>query len=735
MTCFRSPEALSPQRVLLFTLSLAAAVGTGILAQSPSASPPLIATDRRLTPLKNLDGEFLFQPIASPDAWKARSAELRRQLQVALGLWPMPEATPLNAVVHDAVIRQGYTVEKVYFESLPGHFVTGSLYRPTGRQGRLPAVLLPHGHWEHGRYMETPDKDFKHELVTGAERFDPGGRHPLQAAPAQLAKMGVIAFLFDLEGYADSVQIPSAVAHGSKGRPEDSPAAPGLFFHAQTDSRLQSIMGLQSWNARRAVDFLISLPDVDPSRIGVSGASGGGTQTFILGALDSRPAVFFPMVMVGTRMQGGCTCENADYLRVGTGNVEIASLMAPRPVGMTTADDWTKTMPETGFAAMQAMWKMLGAGDRVAIFPMPQFDHNYNYVSRGAMYGWMNKYLGLGLEDPIVADDYVPLTREETSVWDAAHPKPASGEAEERRVTSWWTSVAERQMADLRPHDAVSLDRYREVVGGAVAVMVNRGIPSAGDIVVDADSALMMNGVYVRHGLLKQPRWGELTPFVELRPQQSTGAVTVWLDPRGTVGVLGTDGQASAAIAPLLHAGVTVVGIDVFGTGAFAAAGAPMKNRLVEGTPFAPYTYGYNSPLIIQRARDVLAALRYARSTATGTVSLVGLGAETGTWAALARAAAPSLLDRAAIDTGGFHFATVATIDDGAFLPGGAKYDDLPGLLSLGAPGALWLAGEGAKAPAVLAASYAAAGAPRALAVSTARGAGVQIEAIKWLVR
>jgi cephalosporin-C deacetylase-like acetyl esterase len=142
--------------------------------------------------------------------------------------------------------------------------------------------------------METPDKDFKHELVTGAERFDPGGRHPLQAAPAQLAKMGVIAFLIDLEGYADSVQIPSAVAHGSKGRPKDSPAAPGLFFHAQTDSRLQSIMGLQSWNARRALDFLISLPDVDPSRIGVSGASGGGTQTFILGALDPRPAVFFP---------------------------------------------------------------------------------------------------------------------------------------------------------------------------------------------------------------------------------------------------------------------------------------------------------------------------------------------------------------------------------------------------------------------------------------------------------
>jgi hypothetical protein len=265
--------------------------------------------------------------------------------------------------------------------------------------------------------------------------------------------------------------------------------------------------------------------------------------------------------------------------------------------------------------------------------------------------------------------------------------------------------------------------------------MMNRGVPSADEIVVDADSALLVNGAYMRHGLLKQPRWGELTPFVEVRPQQSTGAVAVWLDPRGTAGVLGSNGQASTAIAPLLQAGVTVVGIDVFGTGAFAEAGAPVKNRLVEGTPFAPYTYGYNSPLIIQRAHDVLAALRYARSTATKSVSLVGLGPDAGMWAALARAAAPSLVDRAAIDTGGFRFATVATIDDAEFLPGGAKYDDLPGLLSLGAPGPLWLAGEGAKAPSVLAASYAAAGAPRALAVSTARGAGVQIEAIKWLLR
>ena len=718
---------------------LALTGGAAVLAQSSSGQVTSVSSDRRLSALKNLDGEFLFTPITSPEAWKARSVDLRRQLQVALGLWPMPEATPLNAVVHGLVKRDGYTVEKVYFESLPGHFVTGSLYRPAGRQGRVPAVLLPHGHWQDARFYETPDAEFKHQLVTGAERFDTSGRFPLQAAPAQLARMGAIAFLFDLEGYADSVQIPSAVAHGSHGRPKDSPAAPGLFFHAQTDSRLQSIMGLQSWNARRALDFLISLPDVDPARIGVSGASGGGTQTFILGALDPRPAVLFPMVMVGTRMQGGCTCENADYLRVGTGNVEIASLMAPRPVGMTTADDWTKTMPETGFGAMQAMWKMLGAPDRVAIFPMPQFDHNYNYVSRGAMYAWMNKYLGLGQTEPVIAPDSVPLSHDEASVWDGAHPKPASGEAEERRVTSWWTSGADKQMADLRPHDAASMERYRDVVGGAVAVMVNRGVPSADDVVAEVGSAIMSGTVSVRRGVLHQPRWGEVTPVVQLQPSNPNGTVVLWLDARGTAGVIGADGRPAAEVNPLLQAGATVLGVDVFGTGESAAAGAPAKNRLVEGTPFAPYTYGYNSPLIIQRTHDVLAALRYARNhgttpSAQSRVYLVGLGAEAGAWAALARAAAPSLVDRAAIETGGFRFISVGTIDDARFLPGGAKYDDLPGFLAIAAPSPLWLAGE-PQAPAVVTAAYAATGSAKALTLPRVPATKAAEDAVKWLLR
>ena len=126
------------------------------------------------------------------------------------------------------------------------------------------------------------------------------------------------------------------------------------FFSPQAEARLQTIMGLQTYNSIRALDWLAGRDDVDPQRIGVTGASGGGTQTFILAAIDPRPAAAFPAVMVSTAMQGGCTCENASYLRVGTGNVEIAALIAPRPLGMTAADDWTKEIATKGLPELKA---------------------------------------------------------------------------------------------------------------------------------------------------------------------------------------------------------------------------------------------------------------------------------------------------------------------------------------------------------------------------------------------
>src|SRR5262249_18463410 len=193
----------------------------------------------------------------------------------------------------------------------------------------------------------------------------------------------------DMLGYADSVQLTFDLVHRhSKQRPElDTPENWG-FYSTQAELRQQSVMGVQTYNSIRALDWLSELPDVDPARIGVTGASGGGTQTFILCAIDPRPAVAFPAVMVSTAMQGGCTCENCSNLRVGTGNVEFAALMAPRPLAMSGAKDWTVEIETKGLPELKQHYAMMGVPDLVMGKAFLQFGHNYNNVSRELMYGW-----------------------------------------------------------------------------------------------------------------------------------------------------------------------------------------------------------------------------------------------------------------------------------------------------------------------------------------------------------
>ena len=154
------------------------------------------------------------------------------------------------------------------------------------------------------------------QIVQGAERFEDGGRTPLQSRCVQLARMGCVVFHWDMIGYADSQQLSFELAHRfAKQRAEMNRSVGWGLYSPQAESHFQSVMGLQALSSIRALDFLLSLPDVDRTRIGVTGASGGGTQTFILSAIDPRVTVSFPAVMVSTAMQGGCTCENACGLR------------------------------------------------------------------------------------------------------------------------------------------------------------------------------------------------------------------------------------------------------------------------------------------------------------------------------------------------------------------------------------------------------------------------------------
>jgi len=712
---------------------------TSARAETPRVLPAgKTPADKRLEPLKNFDSYFPFEPYSSREAWEKRAEQLRRQLKMSLGLWPMPTAMPANAVVHGKVERDGYTVERVSLESYPGHFVTGSLFRPVGKTGKLPGVLCPHGHWANGRfYAENPQR-VREQIVQGAERFEIGGRYPLQARCVQLARMGCVVFHYDMIGYADSKQISYEVAHRiNKPRPQmEGPDSWG-YFTPQAELRFQSIMGLQSYNSVRALDWFSALPDVDPARIGVTGASGGGTQTFILAAIDPRPTVAFPAVMVSTAMQGGCTCENCDYLRIGTGNIELAALFAPKPLGMTAADDWTKEIATKGLPQLKQHFELLGAKDNVMAKPLLQYPHNYNYVSRAVMYSWMNKHFKLGLPEPIVEEDYKPLSIEELTVWDKDHPAPPSGEDEEKRLLKWVTEDADKQIAALLPKDAASLAKYREVIGGAVDAQIGRTLPPAGSVTGEKLSEDSRDSYILYKHLLRNTKDGSELPTIFLFPKNWNKQVAVWIDDAGTAGLFTPEGTPKPAIERLLKAGVAVTGVDLIYQGEFLADGKPLTatREVPNNRAYAGFTHGYNYSVFAQRVHDILSVLSFVvhHEDKPEKVHLIGLGGA-GPLVAFARAQAGDAVAKTALDTAGFRFAKLTRYTDPNFIPGGAKYGDLPGAIALCAPYELWLAGE-TQMPAVVSATYQSAGAAGKLQPHEGPAEGRAAAVVDWMLK
>jgi dienelactone hydrolase len=622
--------------------------------------------DSRLGKVRTLnDIDFYFKPPASRAEWEARRQAVREQILVATGLWPLPERTPLHPTIHGRIDRDGYTVEKVFFASLPGHYVTGNLYRPKSDKpapGPLPGILCPHGHWAKGRFFEETEKKAQQQVEGKGETTLAGARYPLQARCAQLARMGCVVFHYDMVGYADS----QAVSHNA-------------FNDVEAELWGQNLMGLQTWNSIRALDFLLSLPGVDPKRIGVTGASGGGTQTFILGAIDDRPAVAFPAVMVSSRMQGGCVCENCSHLRVGTGNVEFAALFAPKPLGMTGANDWTLHIEKEGYPELQALYQLYDARDRVLAKTFAEFGHNYNQVSREVMYNWFNKHLALGLPTPVREAPFEPIPPKELSVFDDKHPLPKDS-VDVARLRQYLTATAEKQRDTWIPSDAAARERFQKIVGAALRVMIHDQLPTPAQVEVTPVANSARGGLTRQTFFLGRKGQKEQIPALLLRPGEFDGSVVVWIDPAGKSSLL-REGQPTPTVQKLLEGKAAVLAIDAFGTGELV----PDK-PMVPDPRFAGYTFGYNRTLLAQRVHDILTAVAAAQGMeGTKKVHLAGFGSA-GPWVLLARGLCGKEVARTAADVNHFRFDKVRRSDDEMMLPGAFRYGGLPAFTALSAP-------------------------------------------------
>ena len=420
-------------------------VGAALLAVLPFATPGAHAGEPAAPaspPAPASPGwqERLARDSATPEAWKARAADIRLQILVSAGLWPPFDRPPLKPVVFGKIDRDGYSVEKVHFETWPGFHLTGNLYRPLNKKGPFPGVVSPHGHWKHGRFNDDKDGSVPGRALT-------------------LARLGCVVFSYDMVGYGDCTQVP----HLAKPPFGDEPW--GI-----------SLLGLQLWDSLRAVDFLCALPDVDPKRIGATGASGGGTQTFLLTAVDDRIACAAPVCMVAGEFQGGCLCENAPLLRIGLNNVEIAAAAAPRPLLLVSATgDWTKDNPTLEAPAIRKVYERLGASERFACVQQ-KAGHNYNKASREWVYDWFMTWLIQSPPPPgskpmqvfgLPEAPFEVETREALAVFGPDHPRP-EGAVDRDGLTKVMQDAIRAQLEALRPKDAASLVRFRELMTPAL---------------------------------------------------------------------------------------------------------------------------------------------------------------------------------------------------------------------------------------------------------------------------
>ena len=710
-------------RFQLILLTLTVTLAPTVAEESRSLPAGQLPADSRLTDLQTLNGYFPFKPVANKQQWTMRQADIKRRILISQGLWPEPTKSELKAVVHKRIEFEDYSVEAVYFESIPGHFVTGSLYRPKGKTGPFPAVLCPHGHWQDARFYDAGEDAAARLIATGAERFVSAARNHIQARCVQLARMGCIAFFYDTTGNCDSIQI----GH----RPDKSDhldtAQDWGFFSVQADLRLENMMGLQTWNSVRSIDFLLDQPDVDPTRIGVTGASGGGTQSMIIAAIDDRVTAAMPCVMVSTAMQGGCTCENAPLMRIDQGNIDIAAAIAPRPLGLTAADDWTKELETKGYPDLQNLYAMLGHKNHLTAVFNTHFPHNYNHVNRVVMYGFFNRHFGLGLKEPILERDFELLSKERLTVWDHEHPVPGGrdvGDSHEIELLKIVTKDSDTHMAALVPQSSDDLKTYRNTVGRAWETIIGRRLDQVGSVKFSETAQTSNNGIRLTLGLLNHVEAREQLPAMTLSAGDALQkGVVVWITPTGKSGLLNGDTVIPAA-SNIIKAGYTILTADLSAQGEFLSDGKPLEAQRMwyqrKGEAgwerFSGYTYGYNHSLFAQRTHDILSLIKYAQTLAgTQSVHLVGLEKDVGPLVLAARSQAGGAVETTLADLHDFRFATLTKHDAPMFVPGAVKYLDVDGLLSCCAPHNVVVAG--AKDINVSAKAYAAANAQRSLKI------------------
>jgi cephalosporin-C deacetylase-like acetyl esterase len=313
--------------------------------------------------------------IATPADLARRKVYVRERILNALG--GFPERTPLNARVVGTLDRDGYRVEKVIFESQPKFYVTGNLYLPKSGQAPYPAVLFPLGHERGGK----PNPDWQHVLVS-------------------LARRGFVAFTWDTLGQGERSQFWDTDLETSK-LGETGYTSEHTMIGAQCLLAGDNIARYTIWDGIRALDYLLSRPEVDPTRVACTGNSGGGTHTAYISALDDRITVAAPSCFITSwrRLLESIGPQDAEqclppFLKDGLDHGDFIYAFAPKPYIMLTAirDFFSISGARETFTETSRVYSALGSPDKLRKFEADN-THGYSMPRRLAAYDWLSRWL------------------------------------------------------------------------------------------------------------------------------------------------------------------------------------------------------------------------------------------------------------------------------------------------------------------------------------------------------
>ncbi len=561
------------------------------------------ATVKRLVRLESI------RSAADVKTWQD---ENRRKFLELIGGLPR-EKTPLNARLAGEIQRDGYSIRKVIFESLPEFYVTANLYVPASGAGPFPGVLVPNGHSRNGKAYP----EYQH-LYIG------------------LVKRGYVVLTFDFPGQGERFQFWDYVfnhrrlmdksnEHGMIGIPE--------YLLGRNLAR-ELI-----WDSVRALDYLVSLPEVDPARIGVTGNSGGGALTLYLSMLDPRVKAASIVTYVSSipkKIEARAEDSEADpeqdivgLLGAGLDHTELVGMIAPRPVllGAAIRDFFPIEGTRKTFAEAKEVYRKAGAADHI---DMVAFDHEHYYSQplREATTAWFDRWLkgapGIVHEPAIQVED------------DRTLECTPTGQV--------LTSLGGKRVIDLNQSELLRLTSARRQ-GSLVDQLRDRlALPSivAPPSVRAAGTAAA--GSLIVEKLLIETEPGIVVPTRIVRTKGSDHPLPAVLYIRDREG----SQDDPQLIEELAKAGRLVAVIDVRGFGETQSARNVPDKRMGYYHPrdgmdadFAYAAFSLNRPLLGMRVYDALRALKYLRTRSDiqpAEVVVAGRG-----WAGLMAAFAAAL--------------------------------------------------------------------------------------------